>query len=181
MDLSALLTSCHAYTADISTFDLLPPGQPAVYAFFDLLQFEHATLIDQIDSFKTRHARKLRMIEDDLPDRVHLSFRGNPDPFKGEGKKLCKNLTTSQAEVVAKTLAFLSFLNEPLYVGKTETIRERFRAHHDSGFLYKMKDRYQRPASEFLFFAFFCDAQYVRPLESILIQLVNPPFCDQKT
>jgi hypothetical protein len=181
MDMTNLLAQCHVYTADISTHDVLPPDQPAVYGFYDLLHFDHSTLLDQIDSFKTRHGRKLRMIEDDLPDFVRLSFRGNPDSFKGEGKKLCKDLTQPQAEAVAKSLAFLSFLNEPLYIGKTESIRERFYAHHDSGFLYTMKERYKRPASEFLLFTYFCDAQYVRLLESVLIQLINPPFCDQKT
>lgn len=181
MDLTPLLSQCHAYTADISTHDLLPPNQPAVYAFYDLLRFDHNTLIDQIDAFKTRHGRKLRMIEDDLPERVHLSFRGNPDGFKGEGKRLCKELTPPQAEAVAKSLAFLSFLNEPLYIGKTESIRERFYAHHETGFLYKMKERYRRSAAEFLLFSYFCEAQLVRPLESVLIQLINPPECDQKT
>jgi hypothetical protein len=181
MDFTSMLASCHAYTADISTHDLLPPNQPAVYAFYDLLHFDHNTLIDQIDSFKTRHGRKLRMIEDDLPDRVHLSFRGNPDSFKGEGKRLCKDLTLPQAESVAKSLAFLSFLNEPLYIGKTESIRDRFYAHHGNGFLYTMKERYKRPAGEFMLLAYFCEAEYVRPLESVLIQLINPPFCEQKT
>lgn len=180
MDLSSLLADCRVYTADISTHDLLPPDQPALYAFYDLLRFDHATLVEQIDTFKTKHARKLRMVEDELPDRVSLSFRGNPDPFKGEGKKLCKGLSAAQAETVAKALAFLSFLNEPMYIGKTESLRDRFRAHHDTGFLYKMKDRYRRPAAEFLLFAYLCEAQYARPLESVLIQLINPPFCDQK-
>src|ERR1043165_1788128 len=157
MDLTSLLTKCHAYTADLSTHDVLPPNQPAVYAFYDLLRFDHTTLIDHIDAFKTRHGRKLRMVEDDLPDRVHLSFRGNPDPFKGEAKKLCKDLAIDRAEAVAQSLALLSILNEPLYIGKTEAVRDRFRAHHDDhGFLFKMKDRYHRPAGEFLFFAYFC-------------------------
>lgn len=181
MDLTSMLMNCRVYSADISTHDLLPPDQPAIYAFYDLLQFDHTTLIDQIETFMTRHARKLRMIEDELPDRVHLSFRGNPDPFRGEGKKLCKDLNAQDAEAVAKALAFLSILNEPLYIGKTDAIRPRFYAHHDTGFLYKMKDRYKRPPSEFLFFAYFCDQKYVRPLESVLIQLINPPHNDQKT
>ena len=74
-----------------------------------------------------------------------------------------------------------SVMNEPMYVGKTKDLRTRFRAHHDNGFLWEMKERFKRPPSEFVLFAFFCEPDLVRLAESILIQVINPAFCDQKT
>lgn len=181
MDLSQALTSCRVFTADISSHDLLPQDQPAVYAFYDLLRFDHTTLIDQIDHFKTRHGRHLRMSKSELPDSIRLHFRGNPTSFKGAGKSLCKKMTQPDAEGFSKTLMFLSFVNEPLYIGKTDSIRDRFYAHHDNGFLFSMKRDFKRPASEFAMFAYYCDKKWVRAIESVLIQLIDPPFCDQKT
>jgi hypothetical protein len=182
MDLSDLFKECRVYTADLSTCDLLPLKQPAVYAFYDLMRFSSTSLIDQIDAFKTKHGRNLRMEKDEMPDRVVLRFRGNnPASFKGQGKQSCKSFSSEQAEFVARALMFLSFINEPLYIGKAEDVRARFRQHHDEpGFLATMKTRYGRPAGEFMFFFFQCDADLVRPLESILIQIINPPYCDQK-
>jgi hypothetical protein len=94
---------------------------------------------------------------------------------------LCKALPADQHQPIRELLLFLSFLNEPLYVGKTEDLRTRFRAHHDNGFVWEMKETFRRPPNEFVLFAMFMDAAQVRLIESVLIQTINPPFCDQKT
>lgn len=181
MDLCEHLKHCVVYGAEISTIDRLPPSQPAVYAFFDLFRFRSERLVDDIDSFKTRHGREISVDKSGLPHFMHVRLRGNPKRFKGEGLKLCKQLGASDMSPLSSSLAFLSILNDALYVGKTKDIRDRFRAHHDKDFLYRMKTDHMRAAEEFLFFAYFCDERYVRVLESVLIQIVNPPFCDQKT
>ncbi|HEV2293564.1 MAG TPA: GIY-YIG nuclease family protein [Tepidisphaeraceae bacterium] len=181
MDLSSLFSQCRVYTAQRSTADLLPPKQPAVYAFYDLFRFAGTELADEVESFTVKHARKIRLDEGNFPDFINIKFRGNPSGFKGQGRKICAELDVAGSSDVARYLAFLSLVNEPLYVGKTTDLKTRFLAHHDKDFLYFMKDKYGRPPEEFLFFAFFCEEKYVRVVESILIQLVNPPFCDQKT
>lgn len=181
MDLSNLIANCRAYTAEQSTIELLPKNQAAVYAFYDLLNFPSTTLIDSIDRFKTKHARRLTLRTEQLPFMVSLQLRGGSDRFKGEGRKLCSTLNGADAQEIRNQFLFLSFLNEPLYVGKTEDVRIRFSAHHDNGFLFRMKDKHQRSPDEFLFFAFFCKPEHARLMESVLIQIINPPFCDQKT
>lgn len=75
----------------------------------------------------------------------------------------------------------LSFLHEPLYIGKTNDIRVRFVAHHDNDFLFKMKHKFKRSPDEFMLLVYQCVEEDARLLESILIQLINPPFCEQKS
>jgi hypothetical protein len=181
MNLSDLLRECWVYTAEQSTLDLLPPKQPAVYAFYELFRFTEVSLIDEIDKYKTRYARTIALEMDDLPDRLHIKMRGNPERFKGEGLALCKRADAARLPGLCRTLMFLSLVNEPLYVGKTNDIRVRFRAHHDTDFLFMMKERFKRSPDEFLLFAYFCADEDSRLLESILIQLINPPYCEQKT
>jgi hypothetical protein len=94
---------------------------------------------------------------------------------------LAQALTATELDEVRGELLFLSLLNEPLYIGKTEDIKVRFRAHHDNGFLFKMKNEYNRPPQDFVLFSFFCHETRSRLLESILIQTINPPHCEQKT
>jgi len=180
MDLSSLLQHCKVFTAGQTTIDLLPE-EPAVYAFYDLLEFDSTHLIDEIDSFCTKHAKTLRMNADNLPTSIRLQFRGEPDRFKGEGRKLCQGLDSAQASEVTSAIRFLSFLNEPLYVGKTDGLKTRFRQHHDTGFLYRMKYDFKRSPDEFLLFAYLGAPSHVRVIESILIQVINPPFNDQKS
>src|SRR5436309_248789 len=108
MDFSALFSQCHAYTAIRSTLDLLPPKQPAVYAFYDLFHFSYSQLSDDVDSFKGKHARKMSFKEDGLPEFLHIRLRGNPTPFKGEGRTLCDGLDAVNSSNVSRLLAFLS-------------------------------------------------------------------------
>jgi hypothetical protein len=181
MELSDLLTQCRVYTAEQSTIDLLPPKTPAIYAFYDLFRFACANVPDEIDKFKTQHARTIQLMHDDMPDRIAIKLRGNPNRFSGEGLRLWKQADAGRLTGICRSLMFLSLLNEPLYVGKTSDIKIRFRAHHDNDFLFKMKDARKRSPDEFLFFVFYCDEEDTRLIESILIQLINPPFCEQKT
>lgn len=183
MDLSGLLAQCHIYTAAQSTFELLPQSQPAVYAFYEALDFSRGHLVDEVDAIVTKHGKYITMDTAGWPFHLKVAFRGNPERFKGEGRKLSKELDAKDLPSVQQQLLFLSFLNEPLYIGKTEDIRTRFKAHHDNGFLWKMKADLQqpRPPNEFMLFAYFCEEQYVRLIESILIQVMNPAFCDQKS
>ena len=44
-----------------------------------------------------------------------------------------------------------------------------------------MKETRKRQPGEFLLFVFYCPEQYVRLIESILLQIIKPAFCDQKT
>ncbi len=181
MNLSDLLAQCRVYTAEQSTYDLLPPGQPAVYAFYELFRFTAAGLVDDIVRYKTKYARTTLLDDQDLPERLSIRLRGNPDPFRGKGLELCKKAPADRLPELTRTLMFLSFLNEPLYVGKTNDIKERFYGHHSSDFLFKMKERYKRSPDEFLMFCFFCKDDESRLLESVLIQLINPPYCEQKS
>ena len=135
----------------------------------------------RIDKFKTKHARNHHLNLDQWPEHLLIRFRGNPDPFLGKAKHLCSQLSQPELRNMVRLLMFLSFLNEPLYIGKTTDIYGRFLAHHSRDFLYKMKRDHMRSPDEFLFFVIFCDTQLVRPIESILIQLVNPPYCRQGT
>lgn len=179
--MSDLLKQCHVYTAVQSSIELVPPQQPAVYAFYELLAFESQSLMDDIDKHVTQHGRFVSLLQDDWPFMLNIKFRGNPERFRGEGRKLCEKLDSTQAAEVRDLVKFLSFLNEPLYIGKTEDLRVRFRAHHDKDFLFEMKDKYKRPPNDFLLFAFFCKPEHARLAESILLQVINPPYCDQKT
>lgn len=181
MDLSHLLKQCHVLTAVQSSAELLPTNQPAVYAFYEALDFSRGSLIDEIDSYVTKNGRHVALKQDEWPFSLQIGFRGNPSRFRGEGRALCQALPKPQHQPLQQLLLFLSFLSEPLYVGKTEDIKVRFRAHHDNGFLWKMKESFKRPPNEFVILAFFAEASQVRLLESILIQAINPPFCDQKT
>ena len=181
MDLSDLLRNCRTYSAEQSSAEQIPAERPAVYAFFDLFRFDHTKLADDIDRFKTLHARSTLLEEDGLPEKLHIRLRGNPERFKGEGKRLWDTSEPARQPEICRTLMFLSFLNEPLYIGKTNDMRTRFRAHHDNGFLFDMKKRFKRSPDEFMLFVYFCEESETRLLESILIQLINPFFCDQKT
>jgi hypothetical protein len=181
MNLSDLLDHCQVYTAAQSSIELIPSKQAAVYAFYELLSFSDGKLIDSIDEFVTHKGRRVALLEHEWPFRLSISFRGNPDRFKGEGRQLCTELDGGKVPTVRQMLLFLSFLNEPLYIGKTEDLRVRFRQHHDTGFLHEMKSKFKRSPNEFLLFAFTCEPEYVRLLESVLIQVMRPPFCDQKT
>lgn len=181
MDLSSFFADCHVFPAAQSTKEHLPENQSAVYAFYEYLSFDADKLADEIDRFKTKHGRSVSLTDEEWPFRLSLSFRGNPIRFKGGGKKLVDDLDATSAKQVAQHLKFLSFLNEPLYIGKTEDVKTRFIAHHEKGFLFKMKDKFLRSPDEFLFFAYFCPEELVRTIESILIQVVNPPFCEQKS
>src|SRR5262245_49423502 len=119
MDFTDLLKDCRVYTAEQSTIDLLPPKQAAVYAFYELFRFNDVKLIDEIDRYKTRYARTVALDTDEMPARLHIKMRGNPERFKGEGLALCKKADANRLPGICRTLMFLSFLNEPLYVGKT--------------------------------------------------------------
>ncbi len=181
MDLSQLFTRCHVFTAAQSTSELLPTSQAAVYAFYEAFDFSRGPLVDEIDSFVTKNGRYVSIDKGAWPFHLKLQFRGNPERFKGEGLKQSKELDAASIPAVREQLHFLSFLGEPLYVGKTEDIRKRFVAHHDNGFLWRMKAEFGRPPNEFLLFAYYCEERFVRLIESILIQAINPPFCDQKS
>lgn len=181
MDLSKLFRDCHAYSAVQSSAELLPKDQAAVYAFYEALDFSRGSLIDEIDTFVTKYGREVSLNKGRWPFQLDLNFRGNPSRFRGKGRELCQQLPADQHQPIRELLLFLSFLNEPLYVGKTEDLRTRFRAHHDNGFLWSMKEAHKRPPNEFVLFAMFMDAAHVRLIESVLIQTINPPFCDQKT
>ena len=183
MDLCDHLKNCRVYGAEQSTYDLLP-RESAVYAFYDIFRFQGDNghlIANQIDTFKTKHGRRISVSDEELPFKISLRLRGNPDRFKGEGLRICKKLDIQKVPIISKSLAFLSVVNDPLYIGKTNNVKERFKAHHDNGFLWKMKNQSSRSADEFLFFVYLCDESVVRVLESVLIQLINPPFCDQKT
>ena len=181
MELTDHLKKCHVYIASQSSIELVPTKQPAVYAFYEMLAFETPSLIDDIDNHVTKYGRAVKLLEKDWPFKLHIDFRGNPKRFRGEGKKLCQKLKKKETSDVRDVVKFLSFLNEPLYIGKTEDLRIRFAAHHDKDFLFKMKNEYKRSPNEFLLFAYFCDHDDTRLLESILLQIINPPYCDQKT
>src|SRR5262245_11635064 len=126
MDFSRLLTSCHVYSAAQSTSELLPVSQAAIYAFYEALDFSRGTLSDEIDKYVTSHGRYVTMDKDGWPFHLKLRFRGNPERFKGEGLRLAKAQDSASILMLREQLLFLSFLNEPLYVGKTEDVRKRF-------------------------------------------------------
>jgi len=185
MDFKTFFSKCVAVTAVQSSVDQLD-NEAAVYAFFDLLAFRSAHFADDIDRFKTHNARDLRMEKSDakerfLPDHVRIYLRGDPKRFKGEGLKISKDMDVSNLDEVVDQISFLSLLNEPLYIGQTRNLRTRFREHHDKDFLYFMKHKKQRDPNEFLFFAFYSDRDHVRLIESVLLQIVKPPFSDQRT
>jgi hypothetical protein len=186
VELSDLLTNCRIFTAEQSSVGAID-SKPAVYAFYDLLRFTAEKLADEIDAFKTKHARNMKLVlhghdgNSTLPNHALLQFRGDPTRFKGEGLQLVQKMGNDKLADVSRFLMFLSFLNEPLYLGKTSDMRARFMAHHDKDFLYFMKDTHGRHPGEFLLFVFYCDEDYVRLIESILLQIIKPAFCDQKT
>lgn len=187
VDLSDLLRECKVLTAEQSSVDRID-SRPAVYAFYDLFRFSAASFADDIDRFKVKHARTLdlrteapKKRESYLPEYFRVYLRGDPERFKGEGLRLAEALDTAQLDSVSTLLLFLSFFNQPLYIGKTGNMHTRFIAHHDKDFLYSMKRDYQRDAGEFLLFIFYCPNEFVRLIESVLLQLVKPPFADQTT
>jgi hypothetical protein len=174
MDLSDALSRFHLYTADQSSVEEMPLRQPAVYAFYDAFRFDKAPLVDAIDAFGTKHARTIQIDKTRLPYSLELRFRGSPRRLKGEGLRLCKRLSSPDRQDVQSALLVLSIVNEPLYIGKTDDLRKRFIGHHDSDFLFKMKNDYRRSPDEFLLLAYFTDGNRVRLLESILLQLIAP-------
>jgi len=181
MEISKLLQNCRVYTAVQTTTELLPQKQPAIYAFYEALDFSRGELPNEVDAFVTKNGRFVAMRQDNWPFDLRITFRGNPDRFKGEGLRLSKELNQADLPSVREHLLFLSFFNEPLYIGKTEDLKVRFRAHNDNGFLWKMKNEFQRPPGEFVLMAYFCEEGLVRLIESVLIQAINPAFCDQKS
>jgi len=181
MELKGYFEKCHLFWAVQSSVDLLPPTQSAIYAFYDALYFSRGKLIDEIDTFVTHHGRHIALTKSEWPFSLSLKFRGNPERFRGQGRELAEKLDPGDHRSVSETLLFLSFLNEPLYIGKTDNIRTRFRAHHDNGFLFSMKAEFKRSPDEFVILVFYCEENRARLLESVLIQSINPPFCDQKT
>lgn len=181
MDLSHLFKSCHVFSAAQSTSELLPNDQSAVYAFYEALDFSRGPLTDEVDCFVAQNGRHVSMDVGEWPFHLKLKFRGNPERFKGEGRRLALELDAGALPGVRTQLHFLSFLGEPLYIGKTENIRKRFLAHHDNGFLWKMKADFNRPPNDFVMFAYYSEETFVRLFESILIQAINPAFCDQKS
>lgn len=182
MDFSSLFAQCRAYGAQQSSIELAP-AQPAVYAFYDLFRFGHDSLPDDVDTFLTKHGKVKELDESELPVRLRIKLKGSGTRFKGEARRLWSALDPNQRPDICHALAFLSFLNEPHYIGKTDNLRTRFRQHHDSGFLYKRKlDTPPRSPSEFLLVAYLCSTEdEARLLESILIQLINPFYCTQKS
>jgi len=187
VDLSDLLPDCRVLTAEQSSVDRID-NRAAVYAFYDLFRFNAATLRDDIDRFKVKYARTLALRTEEpkkgetyLPEHFRVYLRGDPERFKGEGLRLATAFDYTQLESVSRLLLFLSFFNEPLYIGKTGNMHKRFLAHHDKDFLYSMKRDYHRDPGEFLLFIFYCPEEFVRLIESILLQLVKPPFADQET
>jgi hypothetical protein len=186
MELSDLLSNCKVFTAEQSSVDAIE-RKPAVYAFYDLLRFNSSALRDDIDAFKTKHARVIKLVQRThdgtpfLPDHVRIQFRGDPTRFKGEGLQLALACGPDELSDISRFVMFLSFVNEPLYIGKTTDMRKRFVEHHDKDFLHFMKESRQRHPGEFLLFAFFCPLKYTRLIESILLQIIKPAFCDQKT
>ena len=180
MNLSGLFKNCHVFSATQSASELLPHNQAAVYAFYEALDFSRGSMIDEVDCFVAKNGRHISMELTEWPFHLKLKFRGNPERFKGEGRRLASELAPELLPEVRNQLHFLSFIGEPLYIGKTENIRKRFLAHHDNGFLWKMKADFARPPNDFVMFAYYTNEQFVRLFESILIQAVNPAFCDQK-
>lgn len=185
MDLTDLFATCKAVTAEQSNADLLE-DKSAVYAFYDLLYFKDSEMIDAIDAFVTKHGRVLELrtsteTESYLPEHVRIHLRGNPLRFKGKGRQAVEGLPAVDLPLLSRMLMFLSFYNEPLYIGETKHLKTRFIQHHDSGFLYAMKKDFKRPPGEFFLFAFYCEPAFIKAIESILIQVANPPFCDQKS
>ncbi len=186
MELSDLLSNCRVFTAEQSSVDAID-NKPAVYAFYDLFRFTAEKLVDEIDAFKVKHARNMKLVLEGhdghsiLPEHVLIQFRGDPERFKGEGLRLAQALGQNELTDVSRFVLFLSFLNEPLYLGKTTDMRKRFMDHHDKDFLYFMKETRKRHPGEFLLFVFYCPELYVRVIESILLQIIKPAFCDQKT
>ena len=186
MELSDLLSFCRVFTAEQSSVNAID-NEPAVYAFYDLLRFTADKLPEEIDAFKVKHARNMKLVlhghdgHPCLPDHIVIQFRGDPTRFKGEGLQLVQGMGSNDLAEVSRLAMFLSFLNEPLYLGKTNDMRKRFMAHHDKDFLFFMKETRKRQPGEFLLFVFYCPEQYVRLIESILLQIIKPAFCDQKT
>jgi hypothetical protein len=181
MDVSDLLTQCHTFTAEQSSIEQVPMNQAALYTFYDLLRFDHTRLPDELDRFITKHGRHVELSDSAMPKELGIKLRGKPARFRGEGLRLWEQLKLADGPSLTRSLLLLSLVGEPLYVGKTGDLRQRFRAHHDSGFLYRMKADFERSPDEFLLFAFYTATEaHARLLESILIQVFNPPFCDQK-
>lgn len=180
MDLTTHLQQCRVFSAAQSSIELVPQTS-GIYAFYEALDFSRGKLIDEIDSYVTKHGKHVSLKTEQWPFILSLLFRGNPTRFKGEGRALCEKLDAASSSNLQNLLLFLSILSEPLYIGKTDDLRVRFRAHHDNGFLFRMKEEFKRSPNEFVYFAYLAAQEQVRLIESILIQTVNPPFCEQKS
>lgn len=173
MNLCDMLKDCGCFSADQTTIDYLPSGQTGVYAFYDAFRFTPGKLPDEIDEFAMSNARCITLDCGEMPNAARIKFRGTADRFKGKGLQRCKALPKEQEDGMAPMLAFLSILSEPLYIGETTDIKERFRAHHDSGFLFKMKKEGRAPSS-FIFFFIKTPHDWHRILEPVLIHLIGP-------
>lgn len=173
-DLTDLFKRCHCHTASSTTLDLLPPNQPAVYAFYDAFRFYDVGLPAAVDTFATRHARVIRLDDSSLPESVRLILRGTPKRFAAR-TYLRPFKDQTKLESLLELTYFLSILNEPRYIGETKNVRDRFETHHDSDFLFKMKRDYNRPPSDFLFFYIEVDLDQLKLVEKMLIHLISPP------
>lgn len=174
MDLSGFLTQCGCFSADQTTIDYLPSDQPAVYAFFDSFRFPSIKIADHIDEFATTYARTIELETDEIPNYLKIKLRGNKTRFKGKGLKLAKGTDATTMENLLPVMAFLSIFNEPLYIGETNDVKLRFRAHHDTGFLFRMKTHLGRPPGSFVFFYLKTDPEVHKLLEAVLIHLISP-------
>lgn len=174
MDLTEFLKTCRCYTADQSTADLLPEKQAAVYAFYDGFKLTGSKPVDEIDQFATTRARSIRLDLTTLPGAVTIKLRGTEKRFSGKGKRYVTAVAKTHREEFCNELLFLSIMNEPLYVGETEDVKTRFVAHHDQGFLYRMKRDHQRPPGDFVFFVCLIPNNMHRALETVLIHFMSP-------
>lgn len=173
MDLSDFLKACRCHTADFSTHAVLPRRQAAVYAFYEAFKLRGKKPADEIDNFATKRARSITLDLKTLPESLTIKMRGTSERFKGEGLKHVNNVRKADRDLFCNTLHFLSIISEPSYVGETKDVKTRFRAHHDSGFLKRMKDA-GRPPEEFVFFFFETTNNTHQALETVLIHLISP-------
>ncbi len=173
MDLSDQLQTCRCYTAEQSTADLLPKNQAAVYAFYEGFKLSGKKPVDEIDAFATRRARSIRLDLSTLPSALTIKLRGTEERFKGKGKRYVNEAAKTHREPFCNALLFLSIMNEPLYVGETEDVKTRFIAHHDRGFIRRMKKE-GRPPDDFVFFACFIPHNMHKALETVLIHFMSP-------
>ena len=174
MNLCAFFSACRCHTADFSTFAVLPKKQAAVYAFYEAFKLRGRNPADEVDTFATKRARSIQLDLNTLPDALTIKLRGTSERFKGKGRAhLNKVKTKADRDQFCNTLLFLSIINEPSYVGETRDVKTRFQAHHDRGFLKKMKDL-GRPPEDFVFLFFEINNNTHQALETVLIHLISP-------